>query len=79
MNLYADTSWWLGCKCRTDIHHRAALRLFEYAPEAKVIWTPWQRVEVFNTFRQAEPARLVKRGDSRQMIRSLEQEVRLGY
>ncbi len=72
MNLYADTSWWLGCKCRADMHHGAALSLFERVPEAKVIWTPWHRVEVFNTFRQAERAGLLKRGDSRQMIRSLE-------
>jgi len=79
MNLYADTSWWLACKCRTDVHHGAAVSLFEREPEARVIWTPWQRVEVFNTFRQAERAGLVKRGEARQMIRLLEQEVRVGY
>jgi predicted nucleic acid-binding protein len=36
-------------------------------------------VEVFNTFRQAERAGLVEAGESRQLIRLLEQEVRLGY
>ena len=44
-----------------------------------MVWTPWQRVEVFNSFRQAERARLVDEGESRQLIRLLEQEVRLGY
>jgi len=50
MRLYADTSWWLGYKCRKDIHHHSALRLFDGEPEAEVLWTPWQRVEVFNGF-----------------------------
>ena len=79
MKLYADTSWWLAYKCRADSHHARAISLFDREPEAQVIWTPWQRVEVFNTFRQAERAGLVARGESRQLIRLLEQEVRLGY
>lgn len=79
MTVYADTSWWLAYKCRRDTHHAAALSLFDREPEAQVLWTPWQRVEVFNTFRQAERAGLVDAGESRQLIRLLEQEVRLGY
>ena len=42
-------------------------------------WTPWQRVEVLNGFCQAERAGLLAKGESRQIIRLLEQEVRLGY
>ena len=79
MTIYADTSWWLAYKCRRDLHHPAAITLFDSEPEADVVWTPWQRVEVFNSFRQAERARLVDEGESRQLIRLLEQEVRLGY
>lgn len=79
MRFYADTSWWLGYKCRRDIQHRAALSLFERETEAEVLWTPWQRVEVFNGFCQAERAGLLGKGESRQMIRLLEQEVRIGY
>ena len=79
MTVYADTSWWLAYKCRRDKHHAAALSLFDREPEAQVLWTPWQRVEVFNTFRQAERAGLIDTGESRQLIRLLEQEVRLGY
>jgi predicted nucleic acid-binding protein len=79
MTLYADTSWWLAFKSGTDIHHDAALKLFDREPDARVIWTPWQRVEVFNTFRQAERAGFIRRGEARQMIRLLEQEVRFGY
>jgi predicted nucleic acid-binding protein len=79
MRFYADTSWWLGYKCRRDTQHQAALSLFERESEAEVIWTPWQRVEVFNGFCQAERAGLLRKGESRQVIRLLEQEVRIGY
>jgi len=79
MRLYADTSWWLGYKCRRDTQHPAALSLFDSQPDAEVLWTPWQRVEVFNGFCQAERAGLLAKGESRQVIRLLEQEVRLGY
>lgn len=79
MRIYADTSWWLAYKSRRDIHHPAAVTLFDRKPEATVLWTPWQRVEVFNTFRQAEKSALLAKGESRQIIRLLEQEIRLGY
>lgn len=79
MRFYADTSWWLGYKCRRDTQHEAALSLFESEPEAEVLWTPWQRVEVFNGFCQAERAGLLGKGESRQIIRLLEQEIRIGY
>lgn len=79
MRFYADTSWWLGYKCRGDTQHDAALSLFEREPEAEVLWTPWQRVEVFNSFCQAERVGWLRKGESRQIIRLLEQEVRMGY
>jgi predicted nucleic acid-binding protein len=79
MTIYADTSWWLAYKCRRDTHHATAITLFDREPGAQVLWTPWQRVEAFNTFRQAERAGLIGSGESRQLIRLLEQEVRLGY
>jgi predicted nucleic acid-binding protein len=79
MRIYADTSWWLGCKCRRDTHHQAALSLFDREPDAEVLWTPWQRVEVFNGFCQAERAGLLAKNESRQIVRLLEQEVRIGY
>ena len=79
MRVYADTSWWLAYKCRRDLHHLSATGLFEREPGSQVLWTPWHRVEVFNTFSQAERAGLVAPGEARQLIRLLEQEVRLGY
>ena len=79
MRLYADTSWWLAYKCKRDLHHLAAIGLFDRAPGTEVLWTPWQRVEVLNALCQAERAGLLARGESRQAIRLLEQEARIGY
>ena len=79
MRLYADTSWWLAYKCRRDLHHATAITLFGQLREVEVVWTPWQRVEVLNGFRQAERAGHIAPGESRQLIRLLEQEVRIGY
>lgn len=79
MICYADTSWWLACKCTDDIHHHQAIRLFAHAPEARVVWTPWQRVEVFNAFRQSERSGIIGHGKARELVRLIEQEVRLGY
>ncbi len=79
MRLYADTSWWLSYKCKRDTHHLTALSLFDSEPGAEVLWTPWQRVEVLNALCQAERAGLLAKGESRQAIRLLEQEVRIGY
>jgi predicted nucleic acid-binding protein len=79
MRLYADTSWWLGYKCKRDVQHAAAVSLFDREQGAEVLWTPWQRVEVLNALCQAERAGLLAKGESRQAIRLLEQEVRIGY
>jgi predicted nucleic acid-binding protein len=79
VRLYADTSWWLGYKCKRDVQHLAAVGLFDRVAEAEVLWTPWQRVEVLNALCQAERAGLLAKGESRQAIRLLEQELRIGY
>jgi predicted nucleic acid-binding protein len=79
MTVYADTSWWLAYKCRHDTHHTAAIELFDRFTQAQVVWTPWQRVEVFNSFRQAERIGLIKRGEAHQLVRLVEQEIRIGY
>lgn len=79
MIAYADTSWWLAYKCADDANHSRAIQMLERFEDVSVIWTPWQRVEVFNSFRQAEQAGIVAQGKARELIRSLEQEIRLGY
>ena len=79
MTVYADTSWWLAYKSRRDANHEAASTFFDRYPQAKVLWTPWQRVELFNALRQLERMKSLDPGEARNQIRLLEQEVRLGY
>ncbi len=59
--------WWLAFKCRADGDHAAATALLGRHPEVEALWTPWQRVEVFNAFRQAERAGWVAAGESRRI------------
>lgn len=79
MTVYGDTSWWIAYKSTKDANHSAAIQLFDVWPDAKVVWTPWHRVEVFNSFRQLERAGMVLPGKAREFIRLLEQEIRRGY
>ncbi len=81
MTVFADSSWWVPFKCRRDLRHAKALGLFDQLLDFDLIWTPWHRVEVFNTIRQItrfEPGNLSV-AEARQTIRLLEHEVRLGY
>jgi predicted nucleic acid-binding protein len=79
VTVYADTSWWIACKITDDSNHAAATSVFDLWPETRIVWTPWQRLEIFNGLRQLERAGVVSAGKSRELIRLLEQEVRLGY
>ncbi len=79
MKAYGDSSWWLAYKINEDVHHGAAIRFFNQVDGCRVAWTPWQRLEIFNSLHQFE-----RRGDlgtnrARDFIRQLENEVRLGY
>lgn len=55
----------------------AAISIWEADDEISIVWTPWQRVEVFNAIRQAE--RLGHLASASPVIRAIEKEVRLGY
>ena len=80
MIAYADTSWWFAYKCSDDANHPRAIRMLGGLEDVDaVIWTPWQRVEVFNAFRQAERSGIIAQGKARELIRALEMEIRLGY
>ena len=57
---------------------RTTARQSKYST-VRILWTPWQRVEVFNSLRQLERAGAIIQGKARTLIRLLEQEVRLGY
>ena len=79
MRAYADTSWWLALRNSSDTLHRRATAVFDVEPQPEIIWTPWQRVEVFNSIRQAERNGLLQAGAANAHIHQIEREVRLGY
>ena len=78
MTYYGDTSWWLALLYRGDIHHTQAIKLLDSDPERDILWTPWQRVEVFNGLHQMERLRYLMLGEARQAIRRVEQNVYVG-
>jgi len=79
MKVYADTSWWVALKNQGDRFHRQALQVLD-REDLEIHWTPWQRLEVFNSFRQLESLGKTLEGVSaKDLIRALEEEVRLGY
>lgn len=63
----------------SDAPHARALSFFDKERDPEIIWTPWQRVELFNAIRQAERQGFLRVGSASALIHSLEQEVRLGY
>ena len=79
MTAYADTSWWVAYKNSSDRHHTEAVQYFDDHFDGFVIWTPWQRVEVFNSFRQLERTGSLPKRPAIDFIRALEKEIRLGY
>lgn len=66
-----------------DTFHREATDYFEEFQSDAWLWSPWHRVEVFNTIRQmtrhADAMRTLREGDARALIHRIEKEVRLGY
>jgi predicted nucleic acid-binding protein len=79
MTSYADKSWWVTYKNTSDSQHRSAVRFFDGLPDATLLWTPWQRVEIFYAFRQLQRSRALPRQPANHFIRALENEVHLGY
>lgn len=79
MTAYADTSWWVAYKNSSDRHHPQAVTYFDDRSDGVVLWTPWQRAEVFNSFRQLERSGSLPKRPAIDFIRALEKEIRLGY
>lgn len=81
--IYADASFFVAMKARRDTFHAEALRFYEARQEEVWLWSPWHRVEVFNTLRQLtrhpERARRMTESEARACIYSLESDVRHGY
>jgi predicted nucleic acid-binding protein len=80
---YADSSFIVASRVSRDTFHPQALRFFAAHEEDIWLWSPWHRVEVFNTLRQLTRAssalRSLRQHDARALIHRLESDVRLGF
>jgi predicted nucleic acid-binding protein len=81
--IYADSTFIVACKVREDNFYRVAEDFFEAHQDETWLWSPWHRIEVFNTIRQLtrhpEAARRLHLPDAKALIRRLEEDVRAGY
>jgi predicted nucleic acid-binding protein len=81
--IYADTSFLLAMRVPSDNFHEAALAYYETNQESVWLWSPWHRVEIFNSLRQLvrhpEAKRRITLTQAKSLIHRLETDVRLGY
>jgi predicted nucleic acid-binding protein len=80
--IYADSSFLVALKVRRDTFHEVAVDFFLREQERIWLWTPWQRVEVFNTIRQLTRhpvrGRRLLEAEAKALIHSIENDVRTG-
>lgn len=81
MTIYPDTTFYVALRFFDDTHHEAATDYFEQQTEDLFFWSPWHRVEVFNTLRQFARGQrpVLREADARRIIHRLEADVRAGY
>jgi len=81
--IYADSSFLVALKVRRHTFHNEALVFYESRQDEPWLWSPWHRVEVFNTIRQLtqhpETRRRLLVSEARMLIHGLEADVRAGY
>src|SRR5688572_19501018 len=81
--IYADSSFLVALKVRRDTFHEEAMSFYQRRQEETWLWSPWQRVEVFNTIRQLtrhpDATRRLFPAEARALIHRLETDVRVGY
>ena len=81
--IYADTSFLLASRLRRDTFHKVALDYYEAMQDEVWLWSPWHRVEVFNSIRQLvqhpEAKRRLSPAEAKALIHRLEADVRLDY
>jgi predicted nucleic acid-binding protein len=80
MRFYADTSFFVPLRWAAEARHRSAQTFFEDRQDEAWLWSPWHRLEVFNTLRQLalDPA-ILSEADARALVYRLEADVRAGY
>jgi predicted nucleic acid-binding protein len=81
--IYADSTFIIACKVREDTFHEQAQDFYEARDQEEWLWSPWHRIEVFNSIRQLarhpDAKRRLLLADAKATIRRLEEDVRAGY
>src|ERR1700744_4690566 len=81
MTCYAASSFIVASRVPFGAFHGHALSFFARHEDDVWLWSPWHRVEVFNTIRQLTrpPNSPLTAQDAKSLIQRLEADVRLGY
>src|SRR5437016_12720172 len=83
MTIYPDTSFVVASRVPHDTFYAEAVDWFEANQDEVWLWSPWHRIEVFNTIRQLtrnpESKRSVSVAEAKAMIYRLEADVRYDY
>ncbi len=83
MNLYADSSFFVASRVKRDTFYAEAVEFYRGREHESWLWSPWHRIEVFNTIRQLtrnpDTKRRLSEGEAKELIHRLERDVQLGY
>lgn len=83
MTIYADTCFLVASRFAKDTFHHEAVAFYAKCADEVWLWSPWHRVEVFNTIRQLARNPDRKHGlavaEAKALIRRLEDDVRCDY
>jgi predicted nucleic acid-binding protein len=81
--IYADTSFFVALNVPRARQFKAALAFYEKRQDQVWYWSPWHRVEVFNTIRQMtrddDPRLRLPEHEAKAIIYEIQQDVRLEY
>ncbi|PWU16710.1 MAG: hypothetical protein C5B50_13000 [Verrucomicrobia bacterium] len=79
--IYADTGFLVSLNVHSDAHSAPALKFYETNQDRIWLWSPWHRVELFNTLRQLtrDNAKPFTVGEAKGVIHEIEADVRVGY
>jgi predicted nucleic acid-binding protein len=81
--IYADTSFLIAVRVRRDNFHQSAIEYYEAEQEKVWLWSPWHRIELFNSIRQLvlqpDVRRRLMLAEAKALIHRLENDVRIGY
>jgi len=83
MTIYADTSVIVASRAERDVFHKAAAHFYNHHQDETWLWSPWHRIEVFNTIRQltrnSDRKYALHPTEAKAMIYRLEADVRCDY